>query len=71
MKTPSKDYVGAVVARGDDAFQYGQVGLCGYCIREIEALQPGGTEARHVDGGIAYGNCPEALRSKLLKSAAT
>lgn len=39
--------------------RYERVGLCGICLQDIEALQPGGLNPRHVDTGIPYRECPK------------
>lgn len=33
-----------------------RTGLCRFCLQPIEAVQPGGSDVRHV-GGAAYGEC--------------
>src|SRR5688572_20573601 len=40
------------------------IGFCFYCRERVEALQPGGIDARHIDDGVPYEQCEKALRYK-------
>lgn len=49
--------------------RYQSIGLCFYCIRPLEAIQPGGTEARHVDDLVPYEQCAKALARKTMNES--
>jgi hypothetical protein len=36
---------------------YAPAGRCGMCLMQIEALQPGGLDPRHVETKVPYGKC--------------
>lgn len=42
-------------------------GICFFCLMPLTAMQPGGTDVRHLDQ-TPYGQCPQAkMRSRLLE----
>lgn len=41
---------------------YETTGVCFYCREDLEAMQPGGKDVRHVKTKIVYGKCAQALR---------
>lgn len=41
---------------------YQEVGRCFFCLRPIEALQPGGLSTRHTETKVPVGECEPAKR---------
>lgn len=66
MKKAS-DYRGEVVTRGDQTLQYQQTGICGFCLSDLEAIQPFGTEPRHIASRVPYGLCAQAVKARSLR----
>lgn len=46
---------------GSDLFEkatrYQPVGVCRFCLKPLEAIQPGGSSPRHCSSEIPYGGC--------------
>ena len=43
--------------------KYEPIGVCFFCIRPVEAINPGGTAIRHIETRVPYRQCGPANRA--------